>query len=57
MARRGEAVWRAPHNEPQRSQRVRQGPPEGRFTLFPAPFPLPLAVLLRGFDVAPFPQK
>ena len=23
MARRGEAVWRAPHNEPQRSQRAR----------------------------------
>ena len=29
MARRGEAVWRAPHNEPQRSQCARQALPKG----------------------------
>ena len=29
MSRRGEAVWQAPHNEPQRSQRVRQALPKG----------------------------
>ena len=29
MARRGEAVWQAPHNEPQRRQRARQALPKG----------------------------
>ena len=35
MARRGEAVWQAPHNEPQRGQRVRQALPKGasRFSM------------------------
>ena len=34
MARRGEAVWRAPHNEPQRSQRARQALPKGASRCF-----------------------
>ena len=34
MARRGEAVWRAPHNEPQRGQRARQALPKGASRCF-----------------------
>ncbi len=29
MARRGEAVWQVPHNEPQHSQRALQALPKG----------------------------
>ena len=57
MARRGEAVWREPHTMScNAGKRARQALPKGASRGF-RPVPLPLAGLLRGFNVAPVPQQ